>query len=577
MSPKHHFLLLLMFIGHYSTAQTFEVEKKIQRIDSLMVMYYKNYDLVESEAEALYNLFETKYTEKIYKEYKVRVMLQMAVLYSLKTNYAKALNLALKASDEAQQYKLTEGIYQSYLIIAIMYEVVQELDLCRIYLDKAYEVYFKNGLDRVYSTYCIRMSSYFRYKNEKDSAVWYAYQGLEYAKQFKNIREERDAYLLLGILLRKDKYREAVKFSSLASKKFITIEDFSSAAGQLINASSNLLEHYQIEDALKYSDSARAIIRNANIPAGTNFYKNRYQLFESLGNQDSSFWYFKKYHDSYVEELTRMDASEVKKITEQHEIDKKEIVIKNRSQLLVLAVGIALLVAISALLLYRQNRKIRSQNTFINKQMQSLQKILDQKHILLQELQHRVKNNLQQVISILEIQKESIDFSNIEELVRENQNRIHSMALLHTRLNSMDDINVVNLREYLTGLSGLVKDSYANCGNDFALNLRCNIEHMTIEKALPIGLILVELISNSIKYAFNDREEGVIKIVVEWDENLRKNILHYTDNGKGFDFHLQGRKGLGLEIIRGLIDQLYGTFETQTSNGFELKVYFELV
>jgi two-component sensor histidine kinase len=85
---------------------------------------------------------------------------------------------------------------------------------------------------------------------------------------------------------------------------------------------------------------------------------------------------------------------------------------------------------------------------------------MDQKQMLLSELQHRVKNNLQYVISILEIQKESASHSNIDDLIRSNQNRIHSIALLHKKLNVSESVNEVDLKRYITDLSELVKNSY---------------------------------------------------------------------------------------------------------------------
>ena len=102
----------------------------------------------------------------------------------------------------------------------------------------------------------------------------------------------------------------------------------------------------------------------------------------------------------------------------------------------------------------------------------------------------------------------------------------------------------------------------------------CEIEILPISKALPVGLIIVELISNSMKHAFKEQLNGIINIEIKQDDNLKKKCLHYIDNGKGFDFENVETKGLGVEITKGLIDQLNGTVETQIKKGFELKIYF---
>ncbi len=148
------------------------------------------------------------------------------------------------------------------------------------------------------------------------------------------------------------------------------------------------------------------------------------------------------------------------------------------------------------------------------------------------------------------------------------------MALLHKKLNVSDNVNDVDLKQYITELSELVKDSYDNHKKTITLNIKCEVENISIEKALPIGLIITELVSNSMKHAFQKRGIGIINIELTKDKISQQNKLHYSDNGDGFDFNKTSEKGLGQEIIKGLIDQLNGIFETQNKNGFELNVYF---
>lgn len=257
----------------------------------------------------------------------------------------------------------------------------------------------------------------------------------------------------------------------------------------------------------------------------------------------------------------------------QYQNDTNRATIKSKNQQMTFIISLLAIVAIATTLVVRKNLKIRSQNKIINTQLGELSKTLEQKQVLLSELQHRVKNNLQHVISILEIQKESANFNNIDELIRGNQNRIHSMALLHKKLNVSDNVNEVGLGRYITELSELVKESYDNHKKKISLNIICDIEKTSIEKALPLGLIIVELVSNSMKHAFKKRSIGVIKIEISRQQFTNK--LYYADSGKGFDFDKTTNDGLGLEIIKGLIDQLEGTIETKNDNGFELNIYFE--
>jgi two-component sensor histidine kinase len=244
-------------------------------------------------------------------------------------------------------------------------------------------------------------------------------------------------------------------------------------------------------------------------------------------------------------------------------------------------IGFLAFFGVLTIILIRNNRQkqkgnaiLQDKNREISLQKDKIEKTMEQKQVLLSELQHRVKNNLQYVISILEIQKESVSHSNIDDLIKSNQNRIHSIALLHKKLNVSESVNEVDLTRYVTDLSELVKDSYDIKEMNVSLFVICEIEILSITKALPLGLIIVELVSNSMKHAFKNQTKGIINIEITQEKNSKKNCLHYIDNGIGFDFKNIQTKGLGVEIMKGLIDQLNGTVETQLKKGFELKMCF---
>jgi two-component system, sensor histidine kinase PdtaS len=155
-------------------------------------------------------------------------------------------------------------------------------------------------------------------------------------------------------------------------------------------------------------------------------------------------------------------------------------------------VGFLIILGFLSFILIRNNRQKQKVNVILNDknieislQKEKIEKTIEQKQILLSELQHRVKNNLQYVISILEIQKESVNYSNIDDLIKNNQNRIHSIALLHKKLNVDESVHDVELNRYVNELSELVKESYSN-EKKVNLFVSCEVESLSISKALPI-------------------------------------------------------------------------------------------
>ena len=202
---------------------------------------------------------------------------------------------------------------------------------------------------------------------------------------------------------------------------------------------------------------------------------------------------------------------------------------------------------------------------------------LQEKEILLKEVHHRVKNNLQVVSSLLSLQSECIKDKQTVEMFRESQNRIKSMALIHEKLYRSKDISKINFSEYIRSLSGNLVRSYETVSG-VRLNLNVEDIYLGIDSAIPCGLIINELVSNSLKHAFpagSKSSEGEIKIEFLRDDN-NKFKLTVSDNGIGFprDVDFQQTESLGLQLVRILTDQLSGSIELHRSSGTKFIITF---
>ena len=159
---------------------------------------------------------------------------------------------------------------------------------------------------------------------------------------------------------------------------------------------------------------------------------------------------------------------------------------------------------------------------------------LKEKEHLLKEIHHRVKNNLQIVSSLLNLQSESIVDEKYLGLIKESHNRINSMALVHEMLYKSKDLSKIELKEYIEVLSSSVNMSYSSPSKEisFKYDIQTGI-FLEIDMMIPIGLILNEILSNSYKYAFKDMKTGLITIVLKQDKS--KLLLTVFDNGIGLD------------------------------------------
>ncbi|HSV98493.1 MAG TPA: histidine kinase dimerization/phosphoacceptor domain -containing protein [Spirochaetota bacterium] len=199
---------------------------------------------------------------------------------------------------------------------------------------------------------------------------------------------------------------------------------------------------------------------------------------------------------------------------------------------------------------------------------------LREKETLLREIHHRVKNNLQVITSFLNLQSREIKDPALLELFRNSERRIRSMALIHEQLYRSDNFSMIDFGKYIENLARYLHGIY-QIGSRF-INWRVNAESifLSIDRAIPCGLLLNEVLSNSFKHAFHGRERG--EISVEFKRHNNHYSLAAADDGVGFqdDFTGSAASTLGFQIIISLVDQIGGSMEIRRDNGAGVIITF---
>jgi two-component sensor histidine kinase len=189
----------------------------------------------------------------------------------------------------------------------------------------------------------------------------------------------------------------------------------------------------------------------------------------------------------------------------------------------------------------------------------------------MKELHHRVKNNLAIVSSLLSMQSNRLEDKNAAKAVREGQMRVQAMSLIHQRLYKTDDVSTVNIKDYFTELAESLMQAYGYSSDDFELTIEVKNPALDVDLAIPLGLIVNELITNSFKYAYEGIERPSLSIYLKNDKDI---TLKIQDNGIGIDEKLVSQKSnsFGQKLIKGLSKQLKGTYKFENNHG----TYFEL-
>ncbi|HEY9874720.1 MAG TPA: histidine kinase dimerization/phosphoacceptor domain -containing protein, partial [Candidatus Obscuribacterales bacterium] len=201
---------------------------------------------------------------------------------------------------------------------------------------------------------------------------------------------------------------------------------------------------------------------------------------------------------------------------------------------------------------------------------------LKEKEVLLKEIHHRVKNNLQIISSLLKLQSSYIKDEQTFGLFKDSQNRIRSMALIHEKLYQSKDLSRIDFAEYIRELTTNLLRSYGANSKTVTLKTSISDIRLTIDTAIPCGLIINELVSNSLKHAFSTEKESNEICLQLHSHHNNDFILIVSDNGIGLppNIDFKDTETLGLELVCTLTEQLEGTIEVDSSSGTKFNITF---
>lgn len=200
---------------------------------------------------------------------------------------------------------------------------------------------------------------------------------------------------------------------------------------------------------------------------------------------------------------------------------------------------------------------------------------LREKEVLLREIHHRVKNNMQIISSLLRLQSRTVKDKEIVEKFKESQNRIRSMALIHEKLYQTEDLTRINFAQYVRSLTVHLFHTYRVNPNVIKMITEVKDVYLDINRAIPCGLVLNELVSNALKHAFPDNKKGAVRVKL-FTGKQKKNKLIVSDNGIGLppDVNFREPETLGLQLVNDLVRQVDGTIRLERTSGTAIHITF---
>ena len=471
---------------------------------------------------------------------------------SLLMSYVPFLQKSAELHESARSTGQNDGLFYIYQSLMWYYGAVEKLDSCDYYFDK-----MKRLLPILNNPLITN-----RYHSLKGNAL---------------IRRKQYAE-------GKAQIAESLKLCDTYNLKHTSIYRFNQNLMGFI-----AMKQGQYDAAMAYFTTANDLTTRYNHSNKEAFLEHLAQLYEEKGDYAKALSYYKRYSDSAAllrdrASLEQLGKSELKLNVLSQE---KELIQKRTQQSIF--IGAILLGTLLTGLLYRNYRlkqKINQQLGSLNAALENVNKDLETKNVLLdkrnaenelllKEIHHRVKNNLEIVSSLLELQSAQIDDPSVQAVMLTSQNRIHSMGIIHQKLYQSEHLAAIEMRDYFINLGENILSSFNAEGR---IKIECNMPQLVLDVdiAISIGLITNELLTNSLKYAFENKDYGTIKISLN-DQNTEGGVLlKISDDGIGkpMDGKAKGT-GFGTQLINLLTKQLDGQLTYEVSNGTTVLLAFK--
>ncbi len=587
---------LLLVVVNGVTAQPSSREQ----INIYEEAYLQGFSLMETskgaEAEIIFSDLIKCLSESPERNELLILKANVGLAFSLERqrDFEPAMEMLLPLLEEAKAQKAYAVQAQILIRLALIHEQTNFAGICAEYLRKAEQLIERHDLAEEWPQLAVRWSSYHRIYDNPDSSRYYAALAAELGEKFAQPIHAGDGYMLQGVMT-SDINKSIASFEQ-ASNHFAVAGDFYGSASILANLTGIALEQGDYAKALVYNSDGLNFLSQVissdtrELRFRAKLLRLRASIYRETQLIDSSFYYQQLASATALKVNEKYTKEKILEIERRYETEKKNAQIaqhqaalkQERTMRYTLVGGLVLLVFLIGLLMvfYRRLQQAKEEVDRLAaaalKTNVSLENALQEQIMLQGELHHRVKNNLQIIISLLEMQEDDIQDNKARERLQVMGERIHSMAAIHEILYTREGGTNASFSEYVNRLCRHFMELSSPLNSPI---FQFSLEEVwfDLETLMPVGIILNELLTNTRKYGSKAGEAGMIRVELTSLNGLFK--LVYRDNGPGFPAQqmVSRNGGLGAYLLNSMTRQLNGKLKTYNDNGAVVELTFRAV
>ncbi|MCH2022609.1 MAG: tetratricopeptide repeat protein [Saprospiraceae bacterium] len=538
-----------------------QFEKEANILKTYLAFYLLHHEKRKKAIAVCNTIIPGLLKNKSYLEYGLTIIILSQIEWA-KGSLENAFNLVNRSLDELKyKRKKNPALVQLHWILGVFYFDLNELNASFHHYNLSHNYCDDNTDSGMSALIKIGLASVYKKKENYTEAANLFEETLKISKANKMWLIESRSYFELGTINHlKKQYKKAYKLIEQSYNIRTKNKAIPASISSLVTMAQINFDRGELDQADKQLSEAMIMSEQKGLKSKI---ANIYLLYSKITEAQKKFELSLKFLKMYNKLDKEINSSQSSNKNKYFQLNYKAQRAQNENDIQ-----------------KSLNRKLKKSNDIILQQKERLSVRNKEKEVLLKEIHHRVKNNLQIITSLLSLQSINIEDQKTKNIFSYSQYRINSMALIHEMLYQSDNISKINYSHYLKQLIHNLITSIKGQNNKIKTVIDAPDIFLNIDTAIPLGLMINEIVTNSLKYAFHKIENGILNVKISPLKKKFHYLLEIGDNGPGISNLANKNKAnsLGMKLIYSLAQQINGTVERdETKQGTHYKITFEVI